>query len=94
MSVNYRDTLCLPKTGFPMKANLANREPERVKWWQENQIYARMTAGNKDNPPYHFHDGPPYANGLLHHGHILNKVLKDIVLKFRNMSGNYTTFIP
>jgi isoleucyl-tRNA synthetase len=94
MSVNYKDSLCLPKTSFPMKANLAQREPDRVSWWKEQQVYQRMVDKNAGAEPYHFHDGPPYANGHIHHGHILNKVLKDFVLKFRSMSGFRTTFIP
>ena len=92
--MNYRETLNLPKTDFPMRADLAQREPARVAWWTEKDVYARMVAANADGAPYHFHDGPPYANGRLHHGHILNKVLKDIVLKVKSLSGFHTTFVP
>ncbi len=92
--MNYRETLNLPKTAFPMRADLAQREPARVAWWTEKDVYARMVAGNAAGEAYHFHDGPPYANGHIHHGHILNKVLKDLVLKYKNLGGFHTTFVP
>lgn len=94
MAVNYKDTLNLPKTEFPMKANLPVREPEMVKKWADMDIYKKIIEKNKKKPPFIFHDGPPYANGNIHFGHILNKVLKDIVVKYRNMSGYFTEFIP
>lgn len=92
----YKDTLNLPNTDFPMKANLPQREPEMLKRWQESGLYERIVAKNEDNgrPRFLFHDGPPYANGHLHAGHVLNKVLKDIIVKQKNLQGRQTEFIP
>lgn len=86
----YKDTLKLPVTSFPMKANLREREPEILKSWTDKKIYEQMmaTAKSAGGDRFLFHDGPPYANGHIHHGHILNKVLKDIVVKFMNMTGH------
>ncbi len=96
MAKDYKDTLCLPRTGFPMRANLANREKDRIQWWTEQGIYERMVKKGADAgaPRFVLHDGPPYANGNLHHGHILNKTLKDFVVKFRNMSGEICEYVP
>lgn len=94
MSEDYKKSICLPKTNFPMKAGLAKREPEFLSFWEENDIYAQILEKNKDNEKFVFHDGPPYANGTIHHGHILNKVLKDIVVKYRLLKGNYVRYIP
>ncbi|MBN2343282.1 MAG: isoleucine--tRNA ligase [Deltaproteobacteria bacterium] len=94
MSDDYKKSICLPKTQFPMKAGLAKREPEFLQFWQENDIYAKMLKQNEDGEKFIFHDGPPYANGTIHHGHILNKVLKDIVVKYRMLKGNYVRYIP
>lgn len=91
---NYKDTLNLPKTDFPMKANLAQREPETLKFWQEKQIYQQMRKAHANDQKFIFHDGPPYANGRLHMGHALNKILKDIVIKSQAMSGFDTPYIP
>ncbi len=92
--MNYKDTLNLPKTAFPMKANLAQREPEQLKAWQESNLYAQLIEHNKDKPAYVLHDGPPYANGHLHLGTILNKILKDIVVKYKNMAGFRCEYVP
>ncbi len=94
MSDDYKNSICLPKTKFPMKAGLAKREPEFLKFWEENDIYAKMLKKNEGNQRFIFHDGPPYANGTIHHGHILNKVLKDIVVKYQMLKGNYVRYIP
>ena len=94
MSDNYKNSICLPKTDFPMKAALARREPEFLKFWEDNKIYEQLIEKNKDNDPFVFHDGPPYANGGIHHGHILNKVLKDIVVKYRSLKGAHVRYIP
>lgn len=94
MSIDYKDTLNLPKTDFPMKANLPVKEPELVKTWDDGKLYEKIIKKNKDNKKYILHDGPPYANGHIHFGHILNKVLKDIVVKYRNMSGHYAEYVP
>ena len=91
---NYRDTLKLPQTGFPMKADLAQREPERVKAWTERRVYERLLESRATAPSFLLHDGPPYANGHLHHGHILNKVLKDIVIKAKALQGFRTPYVP
>ncbi len=90
----YKDTLNLPKTDFPMKANLAQREPEQVKQWEAMKLYAQMRAVNKDKPRFVLHDGPPYANGDIHIGHAVNKILKDIIVKSRAMSGFDAPYIP
>lgn len=92
--MDYKDTLNLPATEFSMKANLPVREPEFVKKWAEKDIYGKIVKKNKKKPSFIFHDGPPYANGHIHFGHILNKVLKDIVVKYRNMSGSLAEFVP
>lgn len=92
--MDYGKTLNLPVTGFPMKANLPVKEVEILKKWQETDIYRKMIDRNINKPSFVFHDGPPYANGHIHQGTILNKTLKDIVVKYRNMKGQYTKFIP
>ncbi len=90
---NYKDTLNLPKTEFPMKGNLAVREPEFINNWAKINLHEKMLArGTKG--PFCMPDGPPYANGNLHIGHALNKILKDIVIKYKNMSGYAAPFIP
>ncbi len=94
MADTYKQSICLPKTDFPMKASLARREPEFIKFWEEEKIYERLLEQNKDKEPFVFHDGPPYANGGIHHGHVLNKVLKDLVVKYRSMKGNHVRYIP
>src|SRR5580704_15213827 len=90
----YKDTLNLPKTDFPMKANLASREPDILKKWEELHLYKKMRKHNAKNPRFIFHDGPPYANGQIHVGHVVNKVLKDIVTKSKTFSGFDAAFVP
>lgn len=91
---DYKKTLLLPKTKFPMKANLKQREPEMLKFWEEIEAYkAMIDAGDPDND-YVLHDGPPYANGHIHMGTALNKVLKDIIVKSRNMQGQKAQYVP
>ncbi len=92
--MDYKTTLNLPTTEFPMKANLTQREPVQVAQWLSQRTYEAMLAQRKASTPFVLHDGPPYANGHIHFGHILNKVLKDIVVKSRAMAGYYTPFIP
>ncbi len=96
MSVDYKDTLNLPKTDFEMRANLAQREPAMIERWESSKIYDRMIQARRQQnaPQFLLHDGPPYANGNIHHGHILNKVLKDFVVKFKNMDGFKAEFVP
>ncbi|MGD8785244.1 MAG: class I tRNA ligase family protein, partial [Thioalkalispiraceae bacterium] len=90
----YKDTLNLPRTAFPMKANLAQREPEQVKQWESMKLYDKLREANKDKPRFVLHDGPPYANGDIHIGHAVNKILKDIIVKSRTLAGFDAPYIP
>jgi isoleucyl-tRNA synthetase len=94
MTKDYKDTLNLPQTDFPMKANLAQKEPLILKFWEENRIYERLQEKNRNSMHYILHDGPPYANGHIHIGHALNKILKDIIIKFKSMKGFYSPYVP
>ena len=94
MAQEYGNTLNLPKTDFPMRGNLPVREPETLKMWEEMDIYNELLKRNKDKPKFILHDGPPFANGDIHLGHALNKTLKDIILKYKTMSGYCTPYIP
>ncbi|MBV9403309.1 MAG: class I tRNA ligase family protein, partial [Candidatus Eremiobacteraeota bacterium] len=91
---DYRETLNLPQTSFPMRADLPKREPQRVTWWQEHDTYGRRLARNAGDRPWILHDGPPYANGELHMGHFLNMVLKDIFVKIALLEGRWAKFVP
>ncbi len=91
---DYKSTLNLPKTDFAMKANLSQAEPLTVKRWQEEALYDTVQAARANAPLYSFHDGPPYANGSIHLGHLLNKVLKDIVVRSRLMDGMRVPYVP
>lgn len=91
---NYKDTLNLPKTDFPMRGNLAKREPEMLKRWQEKDIYGQMRQVAAGREKFVLHDGPPYANGDIHIGHAVNKVLKDVIVKARQMEGFDAPYIP
>jgi len=91
---DYKDTLNLPKTAFPMKANLAQREPQQLKKWAEQGIYAQIQAAGAGKPKFILPDGPPYANGDIHIGHAVNKVLKDIIVKSRRLSGFDAPYVP
>ncbi|MEW5849968.1 MAG: isoleucine--tRNA ligase [Myxococcota bacterium] len=90
----YSATVRLPRTDFPMKANLPQLEPKLLERWESGKLYAKVIQKNQGRPLFVFHDGPPYANGNIHHGHILNKTLKDMVVKYRNMAGWLTNFVP
>src|SRR4051812_24800569 len=92
--MDYKSSLNLPQTDFPMKASLPQREPEWVKRWESENTYERMIEKRRNKPAFVLHDGPPYANGNIHLGHTLNKVLKDIVVKYKNMAGFHAEFIP
>ncbi len=94
MAEEYKDTLNLPVTSFPMKANLSQKEPEILRLWTESDIYSKIQDKNKGRPAYILHDGPPYANGNIHIGHALNKVLKDIIVKYKSMKGYYSPYVP
>jgi isoleucyl-tRNA synthetase len=95
--VDYKDTIQLPKTDFPMKANLAAREPEILKAWEASGIFKQVLAANAARPgarKFVLHDGPPYANGDIHIGHALNKILKDVIVKYRNQKGEVADYVP
>jgi isoleucyl-tRNA synthetase len=92
--MDYKSTLNLPKTDFPMKANLPQREPQLLAWWEESRLYARIQEAGKGRPRYLLHDGPPYANGHIHIGHALNKILKDIIVKSKTMAGIQAPYVP
>ena len=92
--MDYRATLNLPSTDFPMRANAAKREPEMLARWDEDGLYARMLALREEAPIFVLHDGPPYANGHMHLGHVLNRVLKDIVVKYKHLVGHRTPYVP
>ena len=91
---SFRDTLLLPQTDFPMKAQLSKKEPEIIKQWKEKKIYEKTLEKRKKSDIFFMPDGPPYANGAIHLGHVLNKILKDIVIKYKNLSGKQSPFIP
>jgi isoleucyl-tRNA synthetase len=94
MSRNYKETLHLPKTDFPMKADLVKREPERLAKWERDKIYQQIEKARANCKPFILHDGPPFANGDVHMGTALNKILKDIVVKSRAMAGFRAPFVP
>jgi len=91
---DYKDTLNLPATDFPMRGNLAKREPDMLKQWQENNLYQKIRKASEGRPKFILHDGPPYANGNIHTGHAVNKVLKDIIIKSRTLDGFDAPYIP
>jgi isoleucyl-tRNA synthetase len=92
--MEYKTTLNLPKTDFPMKGDLPRREPEFLKNWQEKDIYSLIRKKSQGKPKYVLHDGPPYANGNIHIGHALNKTLKDFVVKYKTMRGFDSPYVP
>lgn len=92
--INYKDTLNLPRTDFPMKANLQQKEPAIQKSWQKENLFEKIHEKNRDCEKFLFHDGPPYANGPIHLGHLLNKVLKDLVVRSKIMEGFDVEFVP
>ncbi|NLK00655.1 MAG: isoleucine--tRNA ligase [Clostridia bacterium] len=92
--MSYNDTLNLPKTDFPMRANLPKREPETLEFWKENDIYGLVQKKNAGKPKFILHDGPPYANGNIHLGTTLNKILKDFIVKYHSMTGHDAPYVP
>src|SRR5262245_30539247 len=94
MSQNYKDTLNLPRTDFPMKANLAAREPEMLKAWEETHLYQEIQRSRAGRELFVLHDGPPFANGDVHMGTALNKILKDFVVKSQTMLGKRAPYVP
>ncbi len=92
--LSYKDTLLMPNTEFPMRGNLGNKEPVIQAEWEKLELYEKIMAKNKERPSYILHDGPPYANGSIHAGHALNKILKDFVIRYKNMSGFKAPYLP
>ena len=92
--MDYGKTLNLPETEFPMRAGLPQREPDFLKFWQENDIYNKKQALHAGHPKFVLHDGPPYANGKIHRGTALNKILKDIIVKYKYAQGFDTPYVP
>ncbi|CQR47773.1 Isoleucine--tRNA ligase [Paraliobacillus sp. PM-2] len=92
--MDYKDTLLMPKTGFPMRGNLPNKEPKMQQEWEEKDLYQQVQKRTEGRPLFILHDGPPYANGDLHMGHALNKILKDFIVKYKSMSGFHAPYVP
>ena len=93
MSKDYKDSLLMMKTDFNMRANLPNKEPEIQQYWEEIKLYQKRLEKNKSNKSYTLHDGPPYANGDIHIGHALNKILKDFIVRYKSMEGYHSVYI-
>ena len=94
MTADYKATLNLPATDFPMKGNLPQREPQQLTQWQSMDLYGKIRKARKGQPLFVLHDGPPYANGEIHIGHAVNKVLKDFIVKSKNLQGFDAPFVP
>ena len=92
--MKIKDTLNLGKTGFPMRGKLPITEPQRESQWEKDHIYQQRLDLNKHKPHFNLHDGPPYANGRIHIGHAMNKIIKDMVVRFENMNGYYAPYVP
>ncbi|RXJ86020.1 isoleucine--tRNA ligase [Arcobacter sp. CECT 8985] len=92
--MDYKDSLLLPNTKFPMRGNLPQNEPKRYKSWEEKKVYDRMKKNREGKPSFTLHDGPPYANGHIHIGHALNKILKDIIVKYHYFNGESVRYVP
>src|SRR4051812_10023530 len=92
----YKQTLNLPQTAFPMEAKLVTNEPVRLQGWQQMRLYEKLMAARANSPKgkWVLHDGPPFANGDIHIGHVINKVLKDVIQRFRSMQGYQTPYVP
>jgi len=91
---DYKHTLNLPATDFPMKGNLAQREPGMLKQWQDMNLYDQIRQARAGAEKFILHDGPPYANGGIHLGHAVNKILKDIIIKSKTLSGYDAPYVP
>ncbi|WP_268594094.1 class I tRNA ligase family protein, partial [Escherichia coli] len=92
--MDYKKTLNLPDTPFPMRGDLAKREPAWIAQWEENHVYQAIRAASRSRPRFVLHDGPPYANGDIHIGHAVNKILKDIIVKSRYLAGFDAPYVP
>ena len=93
-SKDYRKTLNMPDTPFPMRGDLAKREPAWVAQWQEKRLYEQIREASKGRPRFVLHDGPPYANGDIHIGHAVNKILKDIIVRSKTLAGFDAPYVP
>ena len=91
---NYKQTLNLPQTGFPMEAKLVQNEPARLKKWQDANLYDQIMSARAAGKKWVLHDGPPFANGDIHIGHLINKTLKDVFIRFKTMQGHQTPYVP
>ena len=91
---DYKQTLNLPETAFPMRGNLANREPQMLKQWTDKKLYEQIRSAKAGKKPFILHDGPPYANGDIHIGHAVNKILKDIIVKSKTLSDFDSPYVP
>lgn len=94
MAQDYNATMNLPKTEYPMRAGLPKMEPGILQDWEENRLYDKMIERGEGRPQYILHDGPPYANASIHTGTAMNKVLKDVIVRYKNMSGFQAPYIP
>lgn len=94
MAQDYNETLNLPQTDYPMRGNLPAREPKWLEEWEKKRLYYELQKKNEGLPKYVLHDGPPYANGDIHMGTALNKVLKDIIVKYKAMTGYQAPYVP
>ena len=92
--MDYKSTLNLPQTSFPMRGDLPKREPAMLEAWNEKKVYEKLMKKNEGKPSYVLHDGPPYANGDIHMGTALNKTLKDFIVRYKNMSGFRAPYVP
>ena len=92
--MEYKETLHMPKTDFEMRGNLPSKEPGILKEWQDDDYYQKILDKNKDKIPFVLHDGPPYANGNLHAGTAMNRIIKDIIVRSKGMAGYYAPFFP
>ena len=91
---DYKHTLNLPETEFPMRGNLAQREPKMLQQWTEKKLYHKIREAKQGKTPFILHDGPPYANGDIHIGHAVNKILKDIIVKSKTLSDFDSPYVP
>jgi len=94
MSTDYKSTVFLPRTSFAMRANLPEREPQVLERWEKQDLYKKLRAASKGREKFILHDGPPYANGHLHIGHALNKILKDVIVKSKTLAGFDAPYVP
>ncbi|MBL8674885.1 MAG: class I tRNA ligase family protein, partial [Rhodospirillales bacterium] len=94
MTTDYKSTVFLPDTPFPMRAGLPKKEPELLAFWERIDLFGKLRAESKGREKFILHDGPPYANGNLHIGHALNKILKDVITRSRQMSGMDSHYVP